>query len=186
MASLTPRDKRILRIAGIAIALYLILFYGVRGLLALEASRARYAQLVQKVRGLGLEAQQYENKVLKLEKLKKASRIELAGLQRDSLAGDASGAIQRAAQSSGIKLGPVRESPGSSTGKELAAMQLEATGPIPGALSLLHRLDTLGFPLVVDSLQIDPDSRKPGEVKLILRVVLLDIDHWRKKEKPNA
>jgi len=183
---MTQRDKRTLRIAATLLALYLVLFYGLRGLSRLEAHRADFAQRVLKVRSLKLDAQRYENKSLKLEKLRKTSQIGFSSLERNSLAGNASAAIQRAAQTSGVKLGPVRESPGSPAGKELTAMQLEATGPLPGALGWLHQLHALGFPLVVDSLQIDPDPRKPGEVKVILRVVLLDIDPWRPKEKSNG
>jgi len=130
--------------------------------------------------------QRHQNKILLLEKLKRGSTMDLSKLPRASVVGQASEAIQKAAQASGIKLGPVRESPGSATGKELASMQLEASGPVTGVMTLLHRLDTLGFPLVVESLQIDPDSRKPGTVKLIIQVVLLDYERWKKEEGRNA
>jgi hypothetical protein len=61
-------------------------------------------------------------------------------------------------------------------------MQLDATGPVAAIMSLLHQLETTGFPLIVDSIQIDPDPRGPGMVKLTLRIVILDHDLWKQPE----
>lgn len=186
MARLTPRDKRTIRLAAIGVALYLAVFYGARGFGHLETNRDLYLQMRQDARSLNVQLLRHEKKVLQLEKLRKSSRIDMSRLSRATLAAETSAAIQQAAQSSGVKLGPIRESPGSATARELAAMQLEGTGTVAAVMSLLHQLDTLGFPIVVESLQIDPDPGKPGHVKLILRAVLLDADQWKNEEGRRA
>ena len=64
-------------------------------------------------------------------------------------------------------------------------MQLEGAGPVPAVTAFLHRLDTLGFPLIVDSVQLSPEPR-PGMLKLNLTIIILDFDQWKKEEVPNA
>jgi hypothetical protein len=184
MTKLTQRDKRILRLAALAIGAYLVIFYGVRGLMALESGRSEYQQLKVEAQNLQTKVQRQRNKAVQLEKYKK--KMDLNGLSQATLVVQVSSAIQKAAQSEGVKLGPIREVAGNASAKELAAMQLEAVGPLPATMTLLHRLETLGFPLVVDSLQVDADSKQPGNVKLNLRVVVLDSKRWLAKEGSNA
>jgi hypothetical protein len=186
MATLSPREKRTVRFAAIAIAIYLALFYGVAGLKGLESGRADYQELLREAAAMKLEVHRYENKLLLLEKLKQKSNIDFAGYSRASLAGQASDAIQKAAISSGVKLGPIRESPGSLAARELATMQLEGIGEVASVMKFLHQLDTLGYPLIVDSLQMEPDPKKPGTMKLLLRALLLDYDLWMKETSRNA
>lgn len=173
---------RTIRLAVVGIVFYLAVFYGARGLGHLEATRDHVAGLRLRAQNLSLELLRHEKKMLLLEKLRRASRMDVNRLSRAALAGETSAAIQKAALTSGVKLGPIRESPGSAGARELATMQLEGTGTVGAVMSLLHRLDTLGFPLVVDSLQIDPDPKKAGHVKVILRAVLLDADQWHKEK----
>ncbi len=187
MRAITQRDKRTIQIAAIGLATYLVIFYGWRGSQNLETRRTQYRQLLVEAQSLKLEMLQYETRFLQKEKLKANFRIDPPKLARMSLVGEASEAIQKAAQSGGIQLGPMRESPGSAAAKELATMQMEGTGPITAITALLHRIETLGFPLVVDSIQIDPDSKRPGNVKLTLHLIVLDYDQWKKavpQQKP--
>jgi hypothetical protein len=107
-------------------------------------------------------------------------------LKRASVVAEASSAIQKAAQGSGFQLGPIRESPLHSAGKELATIQFEGSGPTKAAVGLLHRLETLGYPLVVDSAQFSADPMRPGNLKLKLTVVILDFEQWKKEEPPHA
>jgi hypothetical protein len=62
-------------------------------------------------------------------------------------------------------------------------MQLEGSGPVPAVIAFLSRLESVGFPLVIDSVQLTPDMR-PGQMKLSLTLVILDFDQW--KEPPHA
>ncbi len=186
MPSLTERDKRTLRMAAIAIAIYLVLFFGWRGWSRLEAKRHEYQRLVKEAQKVKQELQPYENKVLLLEKLKETFRFDPPKLSKATLVADASAAIQRAAQAGGIELGPIRESSARTAARELASMQIEGVGPVPATVSWLHRLETLGYPLILDSVQITPAAGKPGMVKMVLTVVILDFEQWKNEERRNA
>lgn len=183
---MTAREKRTVRIAAVGIAIYLALFYGGRGWKYVESRRSDYRRLVEEAQRLKKELQPYETKVLLTTKLMENFHMDPAKLSNVSLVAEASAAIQKAASSGGIQLGPIRESPARSSSKELASMQLEGTGPIPAVMSLLHRLQSLGYPLIVDSVQINPDATKPGMVKLNLTIIILDFEQWKTEDKPNA
>ena len=100
-------------------------------------------------------------------------------LSKASLVAEASAAIQKAARNGGVQIGPVRESPARTSATELTSMQLEGVGPVPAVMTLLHRLETVGFPLIVDSVQINPEPSRPGTLKLSLTIVILDFDQWK-------
>ena len=185
MRALTNHEKRTIRFAAVGISIYLLLFGGVRCWKYLEKKHADYQQLVKQASGLRQEVLPYENKVLLVKKLMESMRVDPAKLSRASVVGSASSAIQKAAATGGLKLGPIRESPARPSTKELASMQLEGAGPVPAVTAFLHRLDTLGFPLIVDSVQLSPEPR-PGMLKLNLTIIILDFDQWKKEEVPNA
>ena len=65
-------------------------------------------------------------------------------------------------------------------------MQFEGVGPVPAIVTFLHRLEVLGYPLVVDAVQINADPSKPGMAKLSLTIVILDFDQWKETEVPRA
>ena len=98
---------------------------------------------------------------------------------------EASAAIQKAASSGGVGLGPLRESGGRPSAKELASMQLEGSGTSTAVISFLQRLQTLGYPILLESVQLNADS-KPGNVKLHLIIIILDFDQWKTEEVPNV
>lgn len=186
MPTLTDREKRTVRFAAVAIAIYLVLFFGVRAWKHLETRRSEYQLLLTDAQRLRRELQPYENKALLAQKLKESFRMDPLKLSKASLVAEASAAIQKAAGTGGIQLGPIRETPARASAKELASMQLEGTGPVPAVVTLLHRLPTLGYPLILDSVQINPDSTKPGMLKLNLTIVILDFEQWKSEEKPHA
>ena len=186
MPAMTQREKRTIRIAAIGIAIYLLLFFGFRGWKRVEASREEYQKLAaeaQKIRG---ELPPYENRVLLFEKLSEAYQLDPRKLKAETLVADASAAIQNAARQGGIQLGPIRETAGRATGRELSSIQVEGMGPVPAALALLHKLQTLGFPLVIDQLQLTPESPRPGMMKMNLTIVILNYEAWKTGGRPNA
>ncbi len=185
MHTLTHREKRIIHIGAIFVVLYLVCFFGLAAWKKLEGKRSEYRKLLVDAQSLKRELQPYENRVLLAQKLKDNFRMDPQKLSRTTLVADASAAIQKAATTGGIKLGPVRESSARASGKELASMQIEGTGPVAGVLGLLNRLESLGYPLVVDSVQITPEN-KPGSVKMSLTIVILDFDQWKNEKAPNA
>lgn len=186
MRTLTNREKRTVRLAAAAISIYLAIFYG-RGIgQYLETRRSDYQQLVKDAQSLQLESLRYQNNSARLQKLKETFGMDPAKLSLETLVGEASAAIQEAAQSCGVKLGPIREAPARPAARELASMQFEGTGLAQSLTQLLYRLKTLGFPLILDSVQVQLTGKKPGMVKLILQVVMLDYSQWQEKEVGNA
>ena len=186
MPAITERDKRTIRVAAIGIAIYLALFFGVRGWKKLEGQRNDYQKLLAMVQREEQDAHTYENKVLLFEKYRDMYRLDPAKLRSETIVAEASAAIQNAARQDGMSLGPVRETPGRTSGRELATIQFDGTGPLPAALGLIHRLQTLGYPVVIDSLQLIPDAAKPGTLKLNATLVILNFEFWKTGGVPNA
>jgi hypothetical protein len=184
--TLTDQEKRTVRVAAVGIAVYLVLFFGFKIWKSAERNRAEYKQLVSNARELRQKIQPYETKSMALEKLMKDFKLDPSQLSRTSLVAQASAAIQKAAASGGMQVGPVRESPARTSAKELASVQFEASGPVPAVLGLLNRLESLGFPLVVDSVSLSSDPMRPGQTKVSLTIVILDYDQWKNGEGPNA
>ena len=77
------------------------------------------------------------------------------------------------------------KSPGRSSARELTSIQLEGSGQVPAVLAFVHRLESLGFPLVIETIQLNPES-KLGMVKINLTIVILDFDQWKKEPPRNA
>jgi hypothetical protein len=172
--------------AAIGVTVYLFLFFGLSGWQKLETRRSEYRQLRLDAQRLRRELRPYENRVLLAEKLREKFHLDPKHLSRASLVAEASAAIQKAAGDGGIQVGPIRESSARSSAKELASMQLEGIGPVTAVMTLLHRLETLGYPLILDSVLITPDASKPGMVKINLTIVILDFEQWKTEEMPNA
>ena len=202
---MTDRDKKTIRIASIAVAIYLVAFFGFKMWRRGGTGQDDYQQLVRRAEKLREEVRAQENKVLLFEKLTNLYQLDPAKIKKETLVADASAAIQSAAQQGGIQLGPLRESPARSSGRELTTIQVEGTGQATAALGYLHRLRTLGYPLIIDSLQIAPPQAggasrgpggpggpppgmmppgRPGTVKINVSITILNYDQW--KEGPNA
>jgi hypothetical protein len=183
---MTPREKRTVRFATIGIAIYLGLFAGYEVLKFCAIKRAEYDQLAAQAIDLKAEVKRYDDKVAVVKKLMEKFRMDPVKLKKSSLVAESSSAIQQAAMGSGFGIGPIRETPTRSSGKELATIQFEGSGPLKAAVGLLNRLETLGYPLVIDSAQFSADPMQPGMMKLKLTVVILDFDQWLKEEPPHA
>ncbi len=181
---MTNRDKKTIRIAAIVIVVYLAAFAGIKLWKKGGSGRDNHQKLARRAAELQAELRAQENKVLLYEKLSDIYQLDLGKLKKDSLAADASAAIQKTAQQGGIQLGPLRETPGRPKGRELTTIQVEGTGPVPAALGLIHRLQTLGFPLVIDQVQFSAAPNRPGQLKVSLTVIILNYDQW--KEGPSA
>ena len=185
MRTLTAHEKRTVRFGAAAIAIYLLLFGGFQVWKYFAKTRADYQELLSQADRLKQEVQLYDDRVLVLKKLMESLRMDPAKLSRTSLVAEASSAIQKAAMSGGVQVGPIRESPARPSSKELASVQMEGTGPVPAVMGLLSRLESVGFPLVIDSVQLTPDMR-PGQLKVNLTILILDFDQWTKEGAPHA
>jgi hypothetical protein len=186
MPALTQRDQRTIRMAVVAIACYLALFYGGRVWRHFEGGRAEYFKLLKEAARLKGDIQPYENKVLLVEKLKDAFHIDPSKWSKATLVAEASAAIQKAAMSGGVQLGPIHESASRATGRELASMQLEGFGPVPAVMAFLHSVETCGYPLTLTSIQLGSDPTKPGMIKVSFTILIWDFDQWKSEEARHA
>ena len=182
MRSLTDHEKRTTRIGTIVLALGLLAVAGK----SLEVRRSEYRQMVLAAQALKQEIQPYEDKTIALKKLMETFRLDPAKLTKATVVAETSSAIQTAATASGIQFGPIRESPGRTAAKELASIKLEGSGPTLAMMAFLHRLETVGYPLIIDSVQITPETMRPGMTKLSVTIIIMDFDQWKTEEKSNA
>ena len=201
MRTLTDREKRTVRVATVGIAIYLAIFFGVRSWKFLEQRRSDYRRLVRDAERLKQQIQPYQEKATALKKLMENFHLDPAKLSKASVVAETSAAIQKAAAGGGVQIGPIRESSARSSAKEVASMQLEISGQVQAVMALLHHLDTLGYPLIIDSVQINSDTGRqpgamgpmppmgpmqPGMLKLSLTIVILDYEQWKNEEKGNV
>ncbi|HVY72405.1 MAG TPA: hypothetical protein VHH73_20890 [Verrucomicrobiae bacterium] len=179
MKALNDREKRTVRLATIGISVYLVLFFGMRVWKALDGRRASYQQMVRDAELAKAEILPYEARAIGLKKLMDDFHLDPSRLTRATVVAEASAAIQKAAVSGGIQVGPVRETPGQSTGKDVATIQLEGAGPIPAVMAFLHRFESLGYPLVLETISLNSDPR-PGMIKMSVTITILDFEQWKK------
>ncbi len=183
---MTPKEKRTVRHAAIGIGVYLALFLGYQTWQWAGKKHAEYLQLVTEAHDLKDEVKRYDDKIAVVKKLMEHFHMDPAGLKKSSIVAEASSAIQKAAQGGGFQVGPIRESAPHASGKELASIQFEGSGPVKGAMGLLHRIESLGYPLIIDSTQFSSDPMRPGQVKVKLTVIILDFEQWKTEATPHA
>jgi hypothetical protein len=176
---LTHREKNLVRYGGIGIVVFLILFAGFKVWQSFEQRRANYRDLAQEAKDLRQKTLPYEERAQLVKKLMDDFHMDPAKLKRETVVSDANAAIQKAAKSGGLQLGPIHESPARGSGMTIATVQLEGSGQIPAVLGFLAGLNTIGFPLVVDSVQFTADNSRPGQVKMSLTILILDFDQQK-------
>jgi hypothetical protein len=186
MRTLAPSEKRTIRYAAIGIVIYLVLFGGYQVWKFFEKRRADYIKMVAEARQLKSDVAPYADQAAVVKKLMEDFHLDPAKLTKNTVVAEATAAMQKAATSGGIQPGPIRESAGQVSNKDLATIQFEGTGTVAAVMSLLQRLPTLGFPLVVDSVQIAAAPTRPGQIKLNVTVRVLDFEQWKKAEAPHA
>jgi hypothetical protein len=186
MRTLTPSEKRTITYGGIALGAILCLFGGMKIWGALQKDSATYVQLVADSKDLRQKLGYYDDRILLTKKMMDEFHLDPAKLTHATVVGEASQKIQQTAASGGIQVGPIRETAAKSSAKELAALQFEGSGPIPAVLGLLKRMETLGYPLVVDSVDITPNPMRPDQINIHMTVVILDFDQWKTEGKPHA
>ena len=147
------------------------------------ARRQAYDKLVQQARDLRDLIKPYQEKVSTATNLMDRFRMDPIKLNRSSVMAEASAAIQKAATAEGLAVGPIRETAGRVSAREAGSIQFEGSGPIAPVMRLLHNLDHIGFPVVVDSIQISSDARMPNGIKINLTIVVLDFDAWKPKQE---
>lgn len=173
---LTDRERRLILIGSIVMAFYLVFFLGFK---FLGARRSEYLRLKDEASKLRQDALPYKDKVRLVKKLMDDSHMDPARLNPETEVADASAAIQNSARSGGLQLGSIRESGGRGSSMTLATLQLDGAGPIPAVLGFLAGLKTIGYPLIVDSVQFSADNSRPGQVKISMTILILNFDRQK-------
>jgi len=186
MRALTSSEQRTIRIAGLGLAIYLALFGAVEIFQFLQHRRTAYLELVADAQTLRRELQPYDDKVAVVKKLMENFQLDPAKLSRPTVVADASAAMQKAATGSGIQVGPIRETPAQSSTKALGTIQFEGTGQVAAVMAWLHNLPHLGYPVIVDSVQLTAEPMRPGQIKITLTIIVLDFEQWKKTEASHA
>ena len=186
MRTLSPSEKRTIRYAAIFLSICLVLLVGSKVWRFLALRRADYLQMVAEARQLKTETGLNADQAAVVKKLMADFQLDPARLSTNSVVADASAAVQKAAMGGGVQLGAIRESAGRSSAKELATIEFECSGQVASVISLMHRLPLLGFPLLVDSVQITADAMRPGQIKLSVTIIVLDFEQWKKAEVSHA
>ena len=182
MRALTDQEKRTIRNGAFVLGLGLLALVGK----FLEGRRSEYRQLLATAEALKREIQPYEDKAIALKRLMESFRLDPAKLSKATVVAETSSAIQKVATGGGIQFGPVRESPGRGTAKELASIRLEGSGPILAIVTFLHRLESIGYPVIVDSVQFSPETTRPGMAKISVTIIIMDFEQWKNLETPNV
>ena len=185
MRQLNPQEKRTIRIAGAVLGVSLILLGGQKLWQWIGGQRAAYRQQIKEIQAIRDEIKPYAVKIEVVTNLMNRFKMDPGKLNKATLVANASAAMQQAATSGGIQLGPIKESPARASSKELTTMQVEGIGQVTAIVTFLYRLESLGYPLIVDSVQLTPQPQ-PGMVKVSLTITILDFDQWKKEQTPNA
>ncbi|HXC34736.1 MAG TPA: hypothetical protein VNV43_02615 [Candidatus Acidoferrales bacterium] len=186
MRPLTQRDQRAIRYGAIGLGIYLVLFCAFHVWKFFEHRRSDYRDLIQQAHSLKDQIEPYQTKILVVQKLMKEYHLDPAKLTEAAVVAQASEAIQDEANADGIALGAIHESPAQSAGPELASIHIQGNGPVKAMLTLLDRLQRLGYPLVIDSVQVTPNNMQPGQVKFDLTIAVLDFEQWKNPEAAHA
>ena len=185
MRTLTHREKRTVQIGALVVAACFVILGATKGAKYFGKRRGDYRQLVLEAQELKREVGIHQARAAAAQKLMDGFHMDPAQLSRTSVVAQASAAIQKAAMTGGMQLGPIRESPARTSSKELASVQLEGSGPVPAVMAFLNQLEGVGYPVIIDSVQLTPDMR-PGQLKLSLTLVILDFEQWKKEAVPHA
>ena len=186
MKQLTEREQKTVRIGGIGLGIYLLLFFGFKGAHGLRAIRADYDKKVRTAYDLRREVQTYETRTARLKRMMDRLRLDPGKLSPQTVVAQTTAALQTAAMSGGLGLGPIRESLARATEQELGSIQFDATGQPQAVARFLAGLNQLGVPIIVESVQLSSDPRGPGVIKMHLNLTLLDFEQWKRRSPTHA
>jgi hypothetical protein len=185
MRTLSRSETRTIRLAVIVLSVYFLFNFGQKGWRFVQKGKQDYKVLSSEAAKVRADLLPYKDKILVCKKMMESFHMDPAKLSRNSVVADASAAILKAATTVGVQLGPIRETGSRQSGRELTSMQLDCTGPVPSVLAFLHKFESIGFPVILDTIQLTPEPSRPGTLKLHLGLVILDFEQW-KGEIPNA
>jgi hypothetical protein len=149
----------------------------------LRARQTDNNNMVQQSEELRIDLMKYETDMLKLAKLKKSFQFDPLMGGQETLVSEVSATIQKSAQMNGVKLSMVNETGARPSAAIRASMRLEGEGPMQGVIKFLDGLDRLGFPITIDSVQLNANPRKPGGLRINLEALILDFNAFKLEEE---
>lgn len=173
---MNDKEKKLIKFTAIGLTIYLLAFYGKDYLGAFEKKLDDFKKKEKTIVNHRTKLVPYSSRVLMLEKLRKKLNIDVRRLSSNELVGQTSQAIQQSAKQSGIKIGPLRESSGRST----SSLRFEANGKYDGMVKFLRSIGTSGYPIMIESMQVNLDPSKKGNVKISLSIGIIDFANWKK------
>ena len=176
---MSERDKKLIRFTSIGLGIYLVIFFGFELLAKAEEARRSYKALVSEARNFNDMLKPYETRILLLEKLRKDLNVEPGGLDSETLVADVSAAIQEAAGQCGLGLGPLQESPSRATGATLTTMRLSGEGQIESIIKFVHAAPRLGFPILIETLNVSGDESSGAQRRFDMELRVLDYKNWK-------
>ena len=186
MRTLSPSEKRTIRLGAIVLGAAFILLAGQKVWKCFAQQRATYVNLLQEVKQRRAELKPYPGRVQDIQTMMEKFHMDPNTLSRSSVVAETSAAILKAATAGQVALGPIRETAARSTGKELATMQLDCTGKIASVLAFIHKFDSIGYPVIIDSVVLTAEPMKPGMLKAHLALIILDFEQWKGEGQPRA
>ncbi len=184
--NISEKDKRTIRWASIGIIIYLLVFYGGLGIKKLKTRSADYQELSKKAAQLKVDLQNYETEMIRLQKLKRSFNFNPSSEFEETLVSEVSAAIQESAKRNRIKLKFINESGARPSSAIRASMRMEGEGAMTSVIRFLDGMGRLGFPLFVESVQIEGGGRRPGQLQFNLEALILDYNAFKASEDDNA
>ena len=186
MRTLSSSEKRTIRFGAIVLGAAFILLAGQKVWRFFSQQRATYVNLLKEVKQRRAELKPYPGRVQDIQAMMEKFHMDPNTLSRTSVVAETSAAILKAATAGQVALGPIRETAARSTGKELATMQLDCTGKIASVLAFIHKFDSIGYPVIIDSVVLTAEPMKPGMLKAHLALIILDFEQWKGEGQPRA
>ena len=187
MQHLSQSEKRTVRLGAIIVGACLLFLAGQQVWKFFARESGEYHERLAEADKLRDELKPYKGKVEDIRTLMEKFKLDPNHLSRTSVVAEASAAILKTATSSGIQLGPIHETAARHANKEISSIQLDCTGQVSALLGFLYRFESIGYPIIIESVQLNPEPSKPGNLKMHLGLIILDFDQWKADERtPNA
>ena len=184
--TLTASEKRTLRLGGIALGIYLVLFAGLRGASYFGQRRAEYQRLSREATELKLKLDLYQARGERVQRYMETFKMDPARLTNAVIIAQAGAEIQRLGASGGLMISSIRETVNRGSEPEVGSLQVDGAGPAAAIVTFLHNVRGCGFPVVIDSVQINGEPTRPGPLKVNLSILILNFDRWTEKGVPRG
>lgn len=179
--SLSAREQRTLRRAGMALGLFLVFYGGLTGYEWLEARRVQYQETEEELAKVDLQATRLATRYLKQEQLLQRFPIDFDRAADPNLITEVRPFIEKMATEWGLEC-DLRESETRNRGGD-RTLQLDIGGESAAVLGFRDALLRTPYPLIENRFELNRILERPGTVQLSLKLSLLQYDPTPKKKR---